>query len=122
LPAIYTGTSFAVCLVEILVHANCKTPPSAAQYVEATVPDDVSREIFDPQLYVGWDDPRDVSIAQAFGKTWIEGRRSALLVVPSVVTAGRDQNVVVNPDHPDAARISVGPVTPVALDKRLFGG
>ena len=37
------------------------------------------------------------------------------------VTAGRDSNVVVNPDHPDAAPIAVGPQTPVALDKRLFG-
>lgn len=121
LSALYTGTSFAVCLVEVLVHANRKTPPSAARYVEAVVPDDVSREIFDPVLYTGWDDALDVSVAQAFGKAWSEGRRSALLIVPSVVTAGRDGNVVVNPDHPDAARIAVGPETPVALDPRLFG-
>jgi len=121
LPAIYTGTSFAVCLIEMLVHANRTTPPSAARYVQADVPDDVSRETFDPALHAGWDDPLDTSIAQAFGKTWIQQCRSALLIVPSVVTAGRDVNVVVNPDHPDAARISVGPETPVALDPRLFG-
>ncbi len=30
-------------------------------------------------------------------------------------------NVVVNPDHPDAALISVGPETPAALDPRLSG-
>jgi RES domain-containing protein len=121
LPAIYTGTSFAVCLVEILVHANRKSPPSAARFVEALVPDDVSREAFDPAGRLGWDNLRDLSVAQAFGRNWIQNRRSALLVVPSVVTAGRDANVVVNPDHPDAARISVGPETPVALDRRLFG-
>ncbi len=63
-----------------------------------------------------------MSIAQAFGRTWIEERRSALLLVPSVVTAGRDTNVVVNPDHPDCGRISVGPETAVTLDRRLFGG
>ena len=120
LPAIYTGTSFAVCLVEVLVHANRAAPPSAARYVEADVPDDVSREIFDPALHNGWDDPLDPSIAQAFGKTWIEERRSALLIVPSVVTGGRDTNVVVNPGHPDAARISVGLETPLTLDSRLF--
>jgi len=28
--------------------------------------------------------------------------------------------VVVNPNHPDAMRISVGPETPLALDRRLF--
>lgn len=121
LPAIYTGTSFAGCLVEVLVHANRKKPPSAARFVEALVPDGVSREVFDPASHPGWDNPHDTSIAQAFGRAWLEGRRSALLFVPSVVTAGRDTNVVVNPDHPDAARISVGAETPVALDPRLFG-
>jgi RES domain-containing protein len=121
LAAIYTGASFAVCLVEILVHANRKTPPSAARYVEATVPDDVSWEVFDPAAHPGWDDLRDVSVAQAFGRVWIAEKRSALLIVPSVVTAGRDSNVVVNPDHPDANRIVMGPEIPVALDQRLFG-
>lgn len=119
-PAIYTGTSFAVCLIEVLVHANRTAPPSAARYVEAVVPDDVLRETFDPALHDGWDDLLDTSITQAFGKTWIEQRRSALLIVPSVVTGGRDMNIVVNPDHSDAARISVGPETPVTLDSRLF--
>ena len=121
LPAIYTGTSFAVCLVELLVHANRKSPPSGARFVEADVPDDVSRERLDPGLLPGWDDPHDTSIAQAFGRDWIQSRRSALLIVPSVVTAGRDANVVVNPEHADAARISVGPETPVDLDPRFFG-
>ena len=121
MPTIYAGTSFAVCLVEVLVHANRKTPPTAARYVEAVVPDDVSRETFDPDSHSGWDDPLDSSIAQAFGRAWIEERRSALLIVPSVVTGGRDTNVVVNPDHPEAARILVGPEKPVTLDPRLFG-
>lgn len=107
--------------MELLVHANRKTPPSAARFVEAVIPNDVSREVLDPASLAGWDDLRDIAVAQAFGRDWIEGHRSALLFVPSVVTAGRDTNVVVNPDHPDAARISVGPETPVALDARLFG-
>lgn len=121
LSAIYTGTSFAVCLVEILVHANRKAPPSAARFVEAVVPDEVSREVFDPALLPDWDDLHDTSIAQAFGRAWIEERRSALLIVPSIVTAGRDTNVVVNPEHADAKRIEVGPEAIVALDRRLFG-
>ncbi len=121
LSAIYAGTSFALCLVEILVHANRKSPPSAARCVEAIAPDDVSREAFPAAAHPGWDDLNDVTVAQAFGRDWIGSRRSALLLVPSVVTAGRDTNVVVNPGHPDAARILAGPEAPVALDPRLFG-
>ncbi|WP_408021717.1 RES family NAD+ phosphorylase [Siccirubricoccus phaeus] len=117
----YAGGSFAVCLLAILVHANRRAPPSAARYVEALVPPNVSREIFQPELHAGWGNPLDVAVAQAFGKTWLQERRSALLIVPSVVTGGLDENAVVNPDHPDAARISVGPEMPVRLDPRLFG-
>ena len=120
-PAIYTGTSFALCLVEILVHANRKTPPSAARFVEVVVPDEVSRETFDPEAHPGWDDPTSAVVAQRFGRAWISERRSAVLLVPSVVTAGRDLNAVVNPDHPDAAKIVAGAEMPVALDRRLFG-
>ncbi len=120
LAAIYTGTSFAVCLLEVLVHANRLSPPSAARYVEAGVPDDVSREKFDAALHAGWDDPFDTAAAQAFGRAWIEEGRSALLMVPALVTGGLDTNIVVNPDHPDAARITVGLEMRVALDPRLF--
>ena len=120
-PAIYTGTSFAVCLVEVLVHANRTIPPSSARYVEAAVPAEVSCETFDPNAYPGWDDPTDTTVAQDFGRLWLQERRSALLLVPSVVTGGRDTNAVVNPEHPDAARITVGPETPASFDPRLFG-
>ncbi len=105
----------------MLVHANRKAPPSAARYVEAHVPGDVPREVFDPAAHPRWDDPLDTSVAQAFGKAWLGERRSAVLLVPSVVTGGRDANAVVNPDHPGAARIAVGPEMPVTLDERLFG-
>lgn len=121
LAAIYTGTSFAVCLLEMLVHANRRTPPSAARYVEALVPAEVTRESFDAAAHPGWDDPLDPSVAQAFGKAWLKQGRSALLLVPSVLTAGHDLNAVVNPAHPDARRIVVGAERPVGLDPRLFG-
>jgi len=102
------------------VHANRKSPPSASRYVAAVVPDDVSRERFEPQSAPGWDNLDDVSIARVFGGDWIASQRSALLIVRSVVT-GLDEIVVVNPDHPEAARIIAGPETPVTLDSRLFG-
>jgi len=107
--------------VEILVHANRKAAPSAARYVEAEVPDDVSREVFDAASHPGRDDPCDVSVAREFGRVWIEEAQSAVLLVPSVVTAGRDWNAVVNPAHPEAGRIVVGEERKVGFDPRLFG-
>ena len=63
----------------------------------------------------------DPSVAQQFGQAWLRERRSALLLVPSAVTAGLDTNAVINPDHPDAAHITVTAEAPVTLDPRLFG-
>jgi RES domain-containing protein len=60
-------------------------------------------------------------VAQGFGRAWIERQRSALLVAPSVVTGGRDSNVVVIPEHPDVGRTVVGTGGKVMLDSRLFG-
>ena len=120
LSAIYTGTSFAVCLLEILVHANRKTPPSAARSIQVTVPGRVSREVFDAVAHPGWNDLLDTSVAQAFGAIWLRQRRSAVLIVPSIVTGGLDRNAVVNPEHPDARHIIVGTERPVVLDPRLF--
>ena len=121
LPAIYTASSFALALLEILVHANRKTPPSAARHVQATIPPDIACETFNPASHPGWDNPHDPTIAQQFGRQWLTERRTALLLVPSVVTAGLDTNAVMNPEHPDAARITLSPERPVALDPRLFG-
>jgi RES domain-containing protein len=45
--------------------------------------------------------------------------RSAVLLVPSVV-ARVEFNALVNPAHPDAARIVVAEPRPVLWDERLF--
>ncbi|MFC0694183.1 RES family NAD+ phosphorylase [Paraburkholderia humisilvae] len=51
--------------------------------------------------------------------TWLTEARSAVLVVPSVV-ARQESNVLVNPAHPDAARLVVSAPQPVIWDERLF--
>jgi len=121
LPAIYTGTSFAVALLEILVHANRLRPPSAARFVRAIVPDDIVAERLSVDHLPGWDRLDDLSVAQDYGSDWLTERRSAVLVVPSVITGGLDTNAIVNPDHPDAARIMVEDERTLPLDPRLFG-
>ncbi|MBS0561419.1 MAG: RES domain-containing protein [Proteobacteria bacterium] len=121
LAAIYAGTSFAISLLEIMVHANRKTPPSAARCVRAAVPEDIPYETFEAAAHPGWDDPFDVGVARAFGELWLREARSAVLIVPSAVTGGRDRNAVVNPAHPDARRIAVDEEERVRLDPRLWG-
>jgi RES domain-containing protein len=119
--AIYAGTSYAIAALETLVHANIGRLPKPMLYVEAVVPADAAIETVDPAAVPGWDAP-DQRASQAFGAQWLRETRALVLLVPSVVTQGLDQNAVVNPLHPNAGRISVGPETGAIWDPRLPTG
>jgi len=51
-------------------------------------------------------------VARAFGDAWIRERRTAVLLVPSVV-ARREGNLLINPQHPDFGLIVAGSPEPV---------
>lgn len=119
MPAIYAGTGFAIAALEFMIHCNLGRMPGNARYVTAEVPDDIAVEHLDAALLGGWA-AADPAIAHDYGRTWLAERRSAVLLVPSAATGGLDLNAVVNPQHPDARRITVGADRPVAWGRRLF--
>ncbi|KDR25049.1 hypothetical protein BG57_32015 [Caballeronia grimmiae] len=118
-PVIYGALNFAGAMLEVLVHARIGKVPKHHVWVEAEAPDDASIErVGADDLPAGWDAP-DAQVARRFGDRWIEEARSAILIVPSVV-ARAECNAVVNPAHPDAARLVVSAPQPVVWDQRLF--
>jgi RES domain-containing protein len=118
-PVIYGALNFAGAMLEVLVHARIGKVPNHHVWVEVQVLDDVPIErVSLEDLPRGWDAP-DPQVARRFGDRWIEEARSAILVVPSVV-ARAECNAVVNPAHPDAARLVVSTPQPVGWDQRLF--
>jgi RES domain-containing protein len=118
-PAIYGSLSYACAMLEILVHANIGRIPTTHCYVVAQVPEDVPLERHDAStLPQGWDGD-DPSIARRFGDQWLAERRTAVLVIPSVV-AKLEWNAVVNPLHPAAAQLDVSTSQKVIWDQRLF--
>jgi RES domain-containing protein len=118
---IYGALTFAGAMLEVLVHARIGKVPRHHVMVTAQVPDDVPVERAAPNLLpAGWD-TADLGIARAYGDRWIGEARSAVLLVPSVVARG-EWNALVNPAHPDAARIAVAAAEAVVWDARLFVG
>jgi RES domain-containing protein len=116
-PAVYVSATLSLALVETLVHL-----PSGVLPAYTAIPceiDDALVETLDPAgLPPHWKDhppPRDV---QAIGDAWIAEARSAALRVPSVVVPS-ESNFVLNPAHPDFARIRIGPAVPFPFDVRL---
>lgn len=118
-PVIYAALSYGGAMLEILAHAGIGRVPTTHRYVIADVPEDVSVERHDAaSLPEAWDAESTTS-ARCFGDQWLSGMRSAILLVPSVV-ARLEWNALVNPAHPQAARITVSKAERVVWDKRLF--
>jgi RES domain-containing protein len=119
IPAIYTGTSYAIAALETLVHLGGM--PRRFNYVAADIPNDASIEAVDLDRARSWLSD-DLSPAQAYGTLWLRERRSLVLLVPSVVTGGLDSNAVINPAHPEFALCTHSQEMPVFWDKRLMVG
>ena len=115
--AIYTSAYYSTAMLERLVHYSGKLP-SGQHYIEIVIPAGITYEVVTSHSLNGWEH-KDGRVARVFGAEWIDDVRSAILIVPSVV-ARMERNVLINPAHADAARITPGLEAPVTWDARLF--
>mgnify|MGYP000942091673 CR=1 FL=1 len=67
---------------------------------------------------VGWDAEPAGKVSLDLGTAWVEGMRSAVLEVPSVVLP-EESNFLINPLHPDAAGIRAVKLRRFEYDRRL---
>ena len=117
---IYASEHYATALLEKLVHAGRTLLPGAHHAAAIEIPDDLPIEELDPSRIPGWD-LEDSTAARNYGDDWHAAARTAVLVVPSLPGQPVERNFLINPGHPDAARIRVGPPFDVTWDGRLFG-
>ncbi|WP_027687214.1 RES family NAD+ phosphorylase [Rhizobium leguminosarum] len=117
-PIIYTSEHYSTALLEKLVHGSGRLPPNQ-HYVTITLPRGLSYEVFSEPALPGWDS-MPANVSKAFGERWCQEKRSAILLVPSVV-ARVDRNILINPAHPEFPSITTSLHQPVFWDRRLFG-
>jgi RES domain-containing protein len=116
---IYAAETYAGALLEILVHASGCVPKSQG-YIEIDIPAAVEIEQIAPDEVPQWDE-RSYESARAFGNRWYDERRTAVLLVPSVITRV-ERNVLINQDHTDFRLIRASQPLPVRWDARLWAG
>lgn len=116
-PMIYTSKSYSTAMLEKLVHGNGVMPPNQ-HFIAITIPNGISYEMVTQDMLPGWHDPACVA-SKAFGERWVVQRRSAILIVPSVV-ARMERNILINPAHPEARGITSTLPEPIWWDVRLF--
>ena len=82
------------------------------------VPEELTIETVDSnQLSDNW--RNETMASREIGDRWLERSTSALLQVPSAIAQG--QNFLLNPAHPDAAKIVVAEIFRAPFDARLLG-
>jgi len=116
----YTAGSRALATLEVRVHATPGVAPTTHVAIEVTIPEVLVEELDRATLPADWRRyPAPASLA-AFGDAWVAGRSSVALAVPSAVIP-EELNFLINPGHPDFARITTEPPVRVVYDPRLFG-
>lgn len=121
-PILYTASSRALACLETVVHLNAGGLPLNRHLVEIDIPDDIwakARHDMPAALPVGWDAEPASRSSVNHGTTWANGAASLILLVPSVIVP-EESNALINPRHPDIARVSARKVRKWLYDPRLL--
>ena len=118
---VYASSTRALACLETVVHLNSGGLPLNRYLIELQVEDAVwaaAQHETSATLPVGWDAEPCGKTSMDFGTRWLTGRGSALLVVPSVIVQ-EEVNVLINPEHADAAKITAKKIRRWTYDSRL---
>lgn len=117
---VYSAASRALALLEVSVHLDLSEDlPADRFYVEIEIPDDV--DIFELKAHDlpdNWDAKPPILATQFIGDDFFEQNNAAVLKVPSCIVP-LESNYLINPNHPDSARIKVISKTPLSFDNRF---
>jgi RES domain-containing protein len=119
-PVVYSASTIALAALETTVHLNADDLPLNRFVVCLEVPPDLwaARTVREATgLPVGWTARPEGKVSLDMGDAWLASEASALLAVPSVIVPEED-NVLVNPRHPDATRLRAFKLRPWFFDPR----
>ena len=122
-PVLYASSSRALACLETLVHLSGSEPLPLNRYlVEITIPQAAwkARRMFDRgnPAHVGWDAEPAGLVSLDWGTGWLDSKESLVAVVPSIIVP-EEENVLLNPSHPDAEKLHVAKQRKWTYDLRL---
>lgn len=117
---VYAAATLSLAALELLVHTDSDLLPERLVAVAAEIPESLKiEEISQDDLPDNWVEYPPPEAVQALGSQWTQRRDTAVLSVPSVIIPG-EQNYLLNPKHPEFARIRWCDPTPFTWDPRLY--
>ena len=115
---VYTADSLALASIEMIV--NLPAPKLLQKYVRisAHISSDLVSDLSEADLPEDWNSRPISPSTRAIGDRWVKKQSSAVLRVPSIVVPD-EYNYLLNPIHPDFAKIEVGKPIVYYFDPRL---
>ena len=119
-PLVYTSTSRALACLETVVHLTDNPLPLNRYLVMVSVPADAWKNAvrLNPVRFVGWDAEPVGRASLEWGTKWAKSRRSLIARVPSILVP-EEFNALINPAHPDAAKVTAVKVRKWLYDARI---
>jgi len=115
---VYASAAISLAALEMLVHIDPMLP---IRYVTIAVEfdDDMVEELPIGKLTPAWRGEPPGPATKSIGDAWARRARSAVLKLPSVIVPS-EFNYLINPSHPDFARLRIGIPVAFAFDSRLL--
>ncbi len=114
---VYTSAAYEGTILEMLARVVARSVPTGQVASRIVLPADADAHTFAETEHPDW---RRRVCSHEVGREWVDSGRSLALVVPSLVARPWGRNVVLNPAHPDYARVRVAEVVDVRWDPRLY--
>jgi RES domain-containing protein len=117
---IYTSGTLSLAALEVFVHMEVEDVATMLAWIRVDVPTEVKIDYLEvAQLPPDWRNIPAPAILATMGDRWFQAGSTAILAVPSVVIP-MEYNYLINPAHPDFAKLSLGSPQPFELDPRLW--
>ena len=117
---LYTSSSPALALLEIMVHfpAVSYDDLPAMRLFSLRVPDNSIRWVDPGALPEGWDQPGQLPVTQTYFQEWLQIPSDLVLAVPSAVL-DISWNYLIHPQHPHFKEIQILNHRDIKLEPRL---
>lgn len=119
-PVIYTSSSRALAALEYLVHVPISMVPDGLCMAIVELPNTASiQDLKTSDLPGNWRHyPAPPELAN-IGSEWASGKKTLLLSVPSAVIE-KENNILLNPVHPQMHMVKISNIEPYIFDMRFF--
>jgi RES domain-containing protein len=114
---VYMSATDALAVLEMRVHLRNYIPRTYV-FVTAEIPAELIARVEDREsLPSNW--PGDLDWTRSAGERFLKEKSSAALSVPSRIVPS-SRNILLNPGHPEFAKVTANPPEPFEWDRRLL--